>query len=702
MSYRNVPKYKNTDVSASTVQNLLQTINSMSQRCRGQANTEDVLQRVRSIILLYRPHLSNRVDLQLPELTMEALMPNSSNANQITHNFNYKYDYNTNVPNAYNPFLPQPPPSSSSSQPQQQPQQQTPLQSFTFNAVPPQSGTAASPPAPTLSTENTTPTQTVVVTAPLSIEQSDLATLNVLYVNAQRTPGVASYKQLLRHIVYLVRKYVRYEQITLGLEMLENFDSIQTNNDINELLQCIERETNWTIPNGPNVCRWISILITSFCRIVTLITKRELMLSSIKTENKLISIIAEVENAVVTIVNAPPAAVVPVTQPPPPPPTITPEVEALKNKQIETLNATVQEQQLEITRMQTRYTSLQQQYDTIQSKSLVLNNAFDRLRNYYRSNAATGPPPEDDQQLILATLQYLDELQSTQSQSVNAVSQQTQALSQQLEISQQLQRELAQTKTQYDEIVAKLKRRIDENDSYAASINLKLSSFEDTQSQLRAAQVKNEQLQTQIKSLDDSYNRLMEENKNLKRKSIAVKPIRKVKAVRRNEAQNLKLIAETQKLIEEQKSKNQQLQDMKARYNQTIDSNAKMLEVVKSDALKMRSQIESMIGNQAALTASDFKALNTKSTQNLADQVSLLRAKNQAIEQVCNEQLDRESVVLQERLQDSKTNLDSKIDKLMEQVAPLQNRIEQSATEIEQFKTRIELMGRKEAIKSPK
>jgi hypothetical protein len=717
MSYRNAPKYKNTDVSASTVQNLLQTINSMSQRCRGQANTDDVLQRVRSIILMYRPHLANRIDLQLPELTMEALMPNSTNANQITHNFNYKYDYNTNVPlNAYNPFLPsssppQPPPSTQ--------QQQPPLQSFTFNAVPTnvpatsqgpqqQQQQQQPPPPPPPATE--TAPQTVVVTAPLTIEQSDLSSLNVLYVNAQRTPGVASYKQLLRYIVYLVRKYVRYEQITISLELVENFDAIQTNNDIAELLQCIERETNWVLPSGPSVCRWISILITSYCRIVTQITKREFVLSTIRTEERLRAVIADIETTVVDVINVPPPAPIPA----PPSPVVIPKVEAYKDRQIETLTDTVDQQQIEITRLQTAQKSFQQQLDTAESKTLVLNSAFDKLRNYYRNNI-TSPSPQDEQELISNLIRYVDELKSS---AQSTLSQQTQTLSEQSQAYQQLQQELAQTQIQYNKTIAELKQR---NESYAAMTNLKLSSFEDAQSQLRAAQTKNEQLQTQIASLEesykafqtqseerykalyDNYNRLLDETKNLKRKSISVKPIRKVKAVpRRVETQNSKLIDEVQRLIQQHKVKNQQLIDMKQKYNQTIDTNTKMLEVIKNEALKTQSQVESLINNQAALSGQDFKALNEKSTQNLADRVSSLQAEKTAVREMCDEQLNKESAELQSRLQDSKNNLSSKIDKLMEQVAPLQDRIERSATEIEEFKTRIELMARKEAIRPTK
>ncbi|ALD88508.1 hypothetical protein HaSNPVNNg1_gp068 [Helicoverpa armigera nucleopolyhedrovirus] len=95
-------KYKNTDVNSGTVQSLLRTINSMSQRCKSLDATEDILQRIRSIIVLYRPYLIDRHDLQVPELIIEALASprhhDQPMHSQITHNYNYKYDYNSNVP----------------------------------------------------------------------------------------------------------------------------------------------------------------------------------------------------------------------------------------------------------------------------------------------------------------------------------------------------------------------------------------------------------------------------------------------------------------------------------------------------------------------------------------------------------------------------------------------------------------------------
>ncbi|AKC91698.1 ac66 [Lambdina fiscellaria nucleopolyhedrovirus] len=97
------PKYMNMDVNASTIKNLLQTINTMSRQCKKQRANNESLERIRSIIYSYRPDMKMRgVDLPVPDLVMEtfALMgphgaPNSL-PNQITHNFNYKYDYNTN------------------------------------------------------------------------------------------------------------------------------------------------------------------------------------------------------------------------------------------------------------------------------------------------------------------------------------------------------------------------------------------------------------------------------------------------------------------------------------------------------------------------------------------------------------------------------------------------------------------------------
>ncbi|AIZ48652.1 ac66 [Agrotis segetum nucleopolyhedrovirus B] len=722
--YRSTPKYKNTDVSASTVQNLLQTINNMSQRCKGLANTDDIVQRVRAIILMHRPHLATRIDLQLPELAMEAFMPNSSNASQITHNFNYKYDYNTNMP--YNPFM------------QQQQQQQappslglqtttttTPLQSFTFNTAPASSGVAADTvPAPSVP-------ETRVVTAPLSIESEDLSNLSVLYANAQRSPSVASYKQLLRQMIFIVRKYIRYEQITVSLELLETFDKLQTTNDLVELLQCIERETRWSIPNGSNVCRLISMLVTAYCRIVSLVTNREFSISTIKTEERLRVSVIEVEQAIADLINRPAVA----TDLPP-----KQETDPVIAEQINTLNttlqqsndqlirtqttiatlqqqlATVQNQNLTLTsdlqqtndqlaRAQTTITSQRQQLDLAQSQNLILNNAFLRLQTFFehRSGATaaaaaaavaangnemeTSADTSNVEDLVTRLISNYTQLQSQQSQ---LQSQQTQLQSQQAQNESVLSR-------QSNEYAA-LNQRYLESESALAAIQLKLNSFEDVQSQLRAAQERNQQLQQQLTLQVEEYKKLRDEYSVLWKETR--KPTHKVRGVpRRSDLSRVnkstaKLVQNQETLIKERRKMGNVIKELRERQKENVEQYEKLVRQMRIDLQESRSRIDIMASNQAALSTTDLKLLNTKSNQALIDQVSALRAENESVREMCNRELARESTDLRERLTDSKNAIDSRIDKLMNQIDPLTARIEQTTSDIQQFEVRYEQLAR--------
>ncbi|ACI28806.1 agip105 [Agrotis ipsilon multiple nucleopolyhedrovirus] len=726
--YRSTPKYKNTDVSASTVQNLLQTINNMSQRCKGLANTDDIVQRVRAIILMHRPHLASRMDLQLPELAMEAFMPNSSNASQITHNFNYKYDYNTNMP--YNPFMQQQ--QTSPPLPQTNPSA-TPLQSFTFNTAPASGGVAAENIIPASSTSSAPP-ETRVITAPLSIESEDLSNLSVLYANAQRLPSVASYKQLLRQMIFIVRKYIRYEQIIVSLELLEAFDKLQTTNDLVELLQCIERETRWSIPNGSNVCRLISMLVTAYCRVVGLVTNREFSISSIKTEERLRVSVIEVEQAISDLINRPALSAPPAPPPPPPPET---DQRLVTAEQINALNATLQQsndqliraqttvatlqQQLatvqnqnmtiandlqqandQLARAQTTITTQRQQLDVAQSQNLILNNAFSRLQTFFAESSGTAAAAavirgNEMETSAVDTSSIEDLVTRLITNYTQLQSQQAQLQSQQAQLQSQ-QAQNASVLSQQSSEYAALNQRYLDSESALAAMQLKLSSFEDTQSQLRAAQERNQQLQQQVTLHGEEYKKLRDEYSVLWKE--ARKPTHKVRGVpRRSELSRVnkstaKLVQNQEVLIKERRKMGNVIKELRERQKENVEQYEKLVRQMRIDLQESRSRIDIMASNQAALSTTDLKLLNTKSNQALVDQVSALRAENESVREMCNRELARESTDLRERLTDSKNAIDSRIDKLMNQIDPLTARIEQTTSDIQQFEVRYEQLAR--------
>ncbi len=319
--YRNLqPKYLNTDVNASTVKHLLQTVNSISKQCKAQYANEDDLERVRSIIYLYRPHLRLRYDLHVPELVMEALMPNSTlsnnTPNQITHNFNYKYDYNTNYPiptivpapvTNVDPFgvpvisqVPQPqttiapttvpvqnyyinaPPNNGSNVPlqsaantgfmstqqmppqmyvqQQQQQQPMQLQIPQQQQQYPMSSSTGRPPSPP-------PPAASVAIQLIGFNPDDVAAIENQYRIASSGPSTQSYHDLINVLFLVSRKYIRTQIFIQSLTLINNFDHLE--NDLKAVVAAINIRTSMQLNySSPNIASAIAIIIQQYFRVV--------------------------------------------------------------------------------------------------------------------------------------------------------------------------------------------------------------------------------------------------------------------------------------------------------------------------------------------------------------------------------------------------------------------------------------------------
>ncbi|AUA60295.1 desmoplakin [Operophtera brumata nucleopolyhedrovirus] len=103
-----VPMYNGVQVTESMIRSLLATINDMKARYRDQDNNADQLARIRSIIATYYPNLVRHntpvTDLVISALNVGAvnIMQRQAIAPPVHHektiNYNYRYDYNSNVP----------------------------------------------------------------------------------------------------------------------------------------------------------------------------------------------------------------------------------------------------------------------------------------------------------------------------------------------------------------------------------------------------------------------------------------------------------------------------------------------------------------------------------------------------------------------------------------------------------------------------
>lgn len=116
-----VQMYNGVQVTPAMIRSLLTTINDMKARYRDQDNNADQLARIRSIIGTYYPNLV-RHNTPVTDLVISALNVGAVNIvqrqaiapvhHEKTINYNYRYDYNSNVPPQASAPTPSAPPAS--------------------------------------------------------------------------------------------------------------------------------------------------------------------------------------------------------------------------------------------------------------------------------------------------------------------------------------------------------------------------------------------------------------------------------------------------------------------------------------------------------------------------------------------------------------------------------------------------------------
>ncbi|AXS67723.1 desmoplakin [Cryptophlebia peltastica nucleopolyhedrovirus] len=269
-----------------TTKALLKTISALNRRCQAQGSNDEMLERVRSIICQHRPHLQMRLDLQIPELVQEALIPITF-PNQITHNYNYKYDYNSNYnQGGMDAFgSPQPP------QQMMPPQQNMPPQNY--------------------NNQQQLPVQNNY-TRPIALDEREESELSNALTN-NLTPNVNNFTIFINLLKNINVKYFVSSNLVLVFEKLKQFydscsqpigNNVNTNkdddNDIQALLRCIKNKTDIIMPLGPDLCPFIVLLLNSFKSIALKFDKKFIFTSLqsdiIKITESTTSALTELEN----------------------------------------------------------------------------------------------------------------------------------------------------------------------------------------------------------------------------------------------------------------------------------------------------------------------------------------------------------------------------------------------------------------------
>lgn len=290
--------FNNTNINnnnASTVNNLLKTISTMSQQCKDQRANDEILARIRSIIYLYRPHLKGRRELQITELVMEALVPSTPAAlvsaaggKQITHNYNYKYDYNTN----YIPNMPATMTNTTSTAPATDSfgvpigtvpnypttnvdytrfysQAQPAVQNLYINAVP---STTIGATSQTSAPSSLSPSQAPAL---VTFEAADENKIDVVYNQFLTTRTLETYKQLITVLVDVSKKYINTKIFIFSIEKLYYIDTLMRN-DLVALVSCINSRTGFNYAfDNPELCDIFSAYIRNYYLIAGLLLERK-------------------------------------------------------------------------------------------------------------------------------------------------------------------------------------------------------------------------------------------------------------------------------------------------------------------------------------------------------------------------------------------------------------------------------------------
>ncbi|QEI03603.1 desmoplakin [Rachiplusia nu nucleopolyhedrovirus] len=729
--YRTItPKYKNTDVNAGTVQNLLRTINTMSQRCKTQESTDEVLKRIRSIILLHRPHLISRHDLQIPELITEALVPNTGN--QITHNFNYKYDYNSNVPNSIppNPFI------NANDQSQQQFYNNgstPPVQMFTFNqtpagsmTAPPMYGSSLNPQQQQPQQQFYPPNQVPSSTAPTTgspcttvmLRDEDSVALNESFQRTLRTATVQSYKQLINVLVTVSRKYILSDIYLNSVTRLETFDSLLSN-DLRELLECIQRNTNWTLvgtSSSSSVCRIVSLLISAYCRLASTITRTDTFnLSSFSSIEQIERQTQSIQSSLAVIISNNDSVAMETDQ-----------VVTLNN-QIESLRSEVTRRDATIVAQNTRLTLLDQRIQSLESTNTLLVTSFNSLARSANVSANVSLNNIDSIETVNSLIQ--SKLIEKQNQ-LRAVETTVGELKiENTNVISRLQSELQETRSNLDRSTRELNqaraelnaRSIEleqqsQNQRYAAintAQNTEIANLndqlQDTRQRLTSLQDENRTLLTRVNTLTDELNTAREENLTLRNESMRpvarTKPYNRpsvgsadaannesrIKALQKSlqdiEAINTRLASENTAL----KTENDTLKRDKYEIATTSQSSCDRLQ---ADVESVRQKIENLIQNQATLNLQDITTLNQKTTDYYNTKVSELTNENQTLRDALENEITTQSDKLKERFNTSEANLQGKIERLAAQINPIAERTRIAENYVSSLRNDYEALAR--------
>nr|WRK23174.1 ac66 [Bombyx mori nucleopolyhedrovirus] len=256
------PKYGGTDVNTRTVHDLLNTINTMSARIKTLERYEHALREIHKVVVILKPSANTHgfEPDALPALIMQFLSDFAGrDINTLTHNINYKYDYN--YPQAPVPAMQPPPPFHQPPAPPQPPYYNNYpyYPPYPFSTQPPESNVAGVGGSQSLNQ--------------IMLTNEEESELTALLKNMQTNMTWELVQNFVEVLIRIVRVHV-VNNVTM-INVISSITSVRTLIDYNftEFIRCVYQKTNIRFAIDQYLCTNMVTFIDFFIRVFYLVTR---------------------------------------------------------------------------------------------------------------------------------------------------------------------------------------------------------------------------------------------------------------------------------------------------------------------------------------------------------------------------------------------------------------------------------------------
>ncbi|AKN81050.1 Desmoplakin [Lonomia obliqua multiple nucleopolyhedrovirus] len=262
------PKYGNTEVNSRTVQDLLNTINTMSERIKALERYEHTLREIHKVIIILKPstNVHGFEPDALPALVLQFLSDFvGRDFNTLTHNINYKYDYN--YPQPFPGPAPSVPSTSMPPPPPPAPGQPPPQFYNYYPYYPPYQFQAAAPPPPEAPSFNINGVGGVESLKQIQLTAEEQTKLTTLYYNMQSNMTWMYFEEFLDTFISIVKVHIENNITIVNILTLARNIKLLADYNFTQFIECIFINTSIRFTINEQLCETVTLFVKFFTNI---------------------------------------------------------------------------------------------------------------------------------------------------------------------------------------------------------------------------------------------------------------------------------------------------------------------------------------------------------------------------------------------------------------------------------------------------